>query len=121
MKRINRAAADLVKGFHALFVIYAVLGVVLVPVAPWTAWVHVPVVLWAWGINIGGWTCPLTPLENYFRARAGGAGYSGGFIEHYLRRFGLDGMERRVLERRVGWVILIINAAAYGLVLALAP
>ena len=31
-----------------------------------------------------GLVCPLTPLENYFAARAGRAGYQGSFIEHYL-------------------------------------
>ena len=31
-----------------------------------------------------GWLCPLTPLENALRARAGQQGYAGGFIEHYL-------------------------------------
>ena len=31
-----------------------------------------------------GLLCPLTPLENYFAALAGRAGYEGGFIEHYL-------------------------------------
>ena len=28
--------------------------------------------------------CPLTPLENRFRALAGESGYEGDFIEHYL-------------------------------------
>lgn len=33
-----------------------------------------------------GITCPLTTLELWLRAQAGGAGYSGGFIEHWLQR-----------------------------------
>src|SRR4029079_15799788 len=28
--------------------------------------------------------CPLAPLENHWRALGGGAGYSGGFLAHYL-------------------------------------
>jgi hypothetical protein len=30
------------------------------------------------------WPCPLTPLEQRLRVAAGEAGYSGGFIEHYV-------------------------------------
>ena len=41
----------------------------------------------AWGIYVEampGLRCPLTALENSFAVRAGGAGYEGGFIQHYL-------------------------------------
>ena len=31
-----------------------------------------------------GWVCPLTPLENAWRVRAGESGYSGGAIDHYV-------------------------------------
>jgi hypothetical protein len=33
-----------------------------------------------------GFACPLTTLEMSLRARAGGASYSGGFIEHWLHQ-----------------------------------
>src|SRR2546422_7526327 len=33
-------------------------------------------------IEYGGWICPLTPLENSLRERAGLEGYRGGFVEH---------------------------------------
>ncbi len=32
-----------------------------------------------------GLTCPLTTLEMWLRAQAGGATYGGGFIEHWLQ------------------------------------
>ena len=40
----------------------------------------------AWGVWIAasGGICPLTPLENALRQRAGQGGYSGGFLEHYI-------------------------------------
>lgn len=41
----------------------------------------------AWGVYVEampGLRCPLTALENSFAVRAGGAGYEGGFIQHYL-------------------------------------
>jgi hypothetical protein len=51
---------------------------------PRLAPVHLPCVAWGILIEIFGWTCPLTPLENRLRASAGGNGYEAGFIEHYL-------------------------------------
>ncbi|MFV1976374.1 MAG: DUF2784 domain-containing protein [Candidatus Scalindua sp.] len=40
----------------------------------------------AWGVLIEyqGWLCPLTPWEQQLRQAGGVAGYSSGFIEHYL-------------------------------------
>src|SRR5207237_1335099 len=48
------------------------------------AWLHVPCALWGAVIEYQGWVCPLTPLENDLRRRAGLAGYAGGFVEHYV-------------------------------------
>ena len=64
------------------------------------------------------WICPLTPLENALRHRAGGAGYEGGFIEHYLIPIiypsGLTSGFRVVL----GTLVLLLNATVYGLYFA---
>ncbi|SEO68921.1 DUF2784 domain-containing protein [Aquisalimonas asiatica] len=114
-----RFAADAIKWFHAVFVLFALLGA---PVALLgTGWMvlHLAVLAWAAGINFGGCTCPLTPLENRFRAAAGESGYAGGFIQHYLERSGLQGMPRRQLEVRVAWVLLAWNAALYLALFAL--
>ncbi|HIF97285.1 MAG TPA: DUF2784 family protein [Myxococcales bacterium] len=39
------------------------------PHYPRLAWLHVPTVLWGCAVNLAGWVCPLTPLENRFRGR----------------------------------------------------
>ena len=82
---IYRALADLVLVVHLGFVLFVVLGGLLVVRWPWLAWLHVPAAVWGVLIEFMGWICPLTPLENSFRVAGGGAGYSGGFIEHYIR------------------------------------
>ncbi|MFL5530347.1 MAG: DUF2784 domain-containing protein, partial [Gemmatimonadaceae bacterium] len=79
-----RILADLVLVLHLAFVIFVVAGAGLVTRRPRVAWLHLPAVVWGVLIEYAGWICPLTPLENSLRMRGGEAGYSGGFIEHYL-------------------------------------
>lgn len=112
--------ADLIKWFHAGFVIFAILGGLLLWWLPVLAWLHLPIVLWAGAINIVGWTCPLTPLENRLRLEAGQQGYAGGFIQHYVERAGFAGLGRRTLEARIGWGILLWNLVLYALACTIA-
>jgi len=69
---------------HFAFVLFVALGGLLLFRDRRIAWLHAPCALYGAAIEFFGWTCPLTPLENRFRRLAGGAGYEGGFIEHYL-------------------------------------
>ena len=79
-----RILADLVVVVHLLFVIYAIFGGLLVLKWKFTAWLHIPALLWGTVVEARGWICPLTPLEIRFRLEAGETGYSGGFVEYYL-------------------------------------
>ncbi len=82
---IYRWLAELVVVVHFLFVAFIAIGALLALKWRSLVWLHVPVVIWAVAIVTIGFTCPLTPLEKYFRRRAGDAAYEGGFIDHYLR------------------------------------
>jgi len=75
---------DLVVIIHVLFIIFALLGGLLVIARRYLIIVHLPAAIWASLISFMGWICPLTPLENYLRNAAGADGYTGGFVEHYL-------------------------------------
>jgi hypothetical protein len=79
-----RIAADLVVLAHLGFILFVILGGLLVLRWPRMAWIHLPAVIWGALIEFAGWICPLTPLENWLREASGTAGYQGGFIEHYL-------------------------------------
>ena len=81
---IFRLAADLLLLLHLLFIAGVVLGGFLVLRWPKLAWLHIPVVIWGFTIELLGWICPLTPLEQKLRVMAGDGGYGGGFIDHYL-------------------------------------
>ena len=76
--------ADMVVVVHALFVLFVVFGGLAVLRWRQLAWFHLPAAVWGVAIELGGWLCPLTYLENYFRRLGGASGYSGTFIEQYL-------------------------------------
>src|SRR5207253_3989710 len=84
LKMLYRLLADCVVLLHVAFVVFVVLGGFLTWRWRGVVWAHVPCALWGIAIEYGGWVCPLTPLENALRARAGLEGYAGGFVEHYV-------------------------------------
>jgi hypothetical protein len=111
---IFRWLADGVAVLHAAFVAFVVLGGLLVLRWPRLAWAHVPAAVWGVLIEFGGWICPLTPLENALRARAGQAGYAGGFVEHYVLRVLYPERLTREIQWVIGTVVLVLNALVYG-------
>lgn len=76
--------ADMTVFLHAAFVLFVLLGGLAALRWRRLAWFHIPAAVWGVIIELGGWICPLTYLENYFRRMGGGAGYGGTFIERYL-------------------------------------
>lgn len=107
--------ADLVVLLHLAFVAFVALGGLFVLRWPRAAWLHLPCALWGVLIELTGWICPLTPLENHLRRLAGEAGYSGGFIAHYivpvLYPAGLTRTDQVVLAA----ALVAFNAAVYVL------
>ena len=81
---VYQILAELVVVIHLVFVIFAVLGAVLIIWRRWFIWLHIPAFLWAVWIEITGGICPLTPLENWLRIKAGQGGYTGDFVATYL-------------------------------------
>ena len=114
---IYRALADLVLVVHLLFVLFVVLGGLLVLRWPAVAWVHIPAAVWGVLIEYTGWICPLTPLENSLRVRGGGAGYSGGFIQHYIQPLLYPAGLTRGTQIVLGSLVLLLNLSAYGILL----
>lgn len=106
--------ADLAVVAHALFVVLVIGGGLLVIRWPKLAWLHLPAVCWGVAIELGGWVCPLTYLENYWRRQAGHSDYSDTFIRHYLEPLlyplGLTPWQQLLL----GLLALLINLIIYG-------
>jgi hypothetical protein len=105
--------ADFAVVAHALFVLFVIGGGLAVLRWPWLAWLHLPAAVWGGVIEIAGWICPLTHLENRFRRLGGQTGYAGSFIAQYLEPIlypaGLT-VRAQVL---MGLGVLVLNAALY--------
>jgi len=94
MPALSRLAADLILLLHVGFVVFVVLGLLLILVGGWRgwSWVRRPRFRIAHLLAIGvvvvqawlGQECPLTTLEMWLRRQAGDATYPGSFIAHWL-------------------------------------
>jgi hypothetical protein len=91
-----RALADAVLLLHLAVVLFVVGGLLLIVVGNLRGWrwvngawlrlAHLAAILVVVAEAWFGVVCPLTALEQAARARAGDAGYGGGFIEHWVQR-----------------------------------
>jgi hypothetical protein len=115
---IARSLADAVVILHVAFVVFVVLGGLLALRWPSAAWLHLPCAVYGAAIEIGGWICPLTPLENWLRHRGGQAGYAGGFVEHHV----VPVLYPAALTPTVSWflagIVVVVNASVYAAVVA---
>ena len=113
---LYRILAELIGVLHFAFVVFVVLGGLLVLRWPRLAWVHLPAAVWGVIIELTGWICPLTPLENRFRRAAGEAAYDRGFIEQYLLPVMYpEGLTREV-QIGLAALVLLLNGAIYWVV-----
>lgn len=111
---LYRLLADAVLLLHLAFILFVVLGAPFVWRFRRLAWLHVPAVIWAGVIEFTGQVCPLTPLENHLRRLGGEAGYTGGFIEHYLLPVIYPPGLSREMQLALGFAVIVINLLAYG-------
>jgi hypothetical protein len=114
-----QALADAVLLLHlavVVFVVGGLLAIVAGRLASWrwvdALWFRIAhlaaigfVVVQAWL----GQTCPLTTLESWLRVQAGTAGYSAGFIEHWVQAI--------LFYEAPGWVFTVLYSV-FGLLVA---
>ena len=114
---IYQGLADTVVLLHITFVLFVVLGGLLVLRWRRVAWAHVPAALWGVAIEWTGWECPLTPLENWLRARGGQLGHAGGIVEHSLVPVLYPATLTRNDQLVLGAAVLVTNVLLYGQVI----
>jgi len=110
------ALADLVVVLHFAFILLVVAGGFLALRWRWAPFLHIPAALWGVFVEVAGKACPLTPLENALRRAAGGAGYSGGFIEHYLAPVIYPPALSHQVQLLLAGLVVLANLAAYSFV-----
>ncbi len=114
---IDSILADAVLLLHFAFVVFVAAGGLLVLRWPRLAWLHLPAAVWGALVELAGWICPLTPLENYLRERTGRTGYSGDFVEHYLMLLIYPSGLTANTQLLLGVGVLAVNLAIYAAVL----
>lgn len=114
MRRMKyHLAATAVALTHLAFILFVLFGALLVLKWRKVVWFHLPAAAWGVMIELFGWWCPLTKWENYFLQRAGRAGYSGGFVAHYLMPLIYPPGLTRGMEIALGLFVLAVNLAIY--------
>jgi hypothetical protein len=109
--------ADLAVIVHLLFILFVVGGGLLVLRFRKLVWLHLPAAAWGAGLELFGWPCPLTGLEQRFRLAAMEDGYESGFVEHYLLPAIYPSGLTTDAQVLLGLVVLLVNAAVYALVI----
>ena len=108
-------AADLVVLIHFSFIIFVVLGGLLVLRWPNAAWFHLPAAAWGAWIEFAQGTCPLTPLEKRLRAMAGDTSYDGGFISHYIIPIIYPPGLTPKISAVLGTFVVLVTVLIYGI------
>ena len=105
--------ADAIVVVHFASTLFIIFGGFLAWLRRWVVYAHLPALAWGCWVELSSQICPLTPLENYLRHRAGEAGYSGGFLRHYI----IAVLYPPGLTREVQWglaaLLVAINVVAY--------
>jgi len=109
-----KTAADVIVLVHLAFILFVAAGGLLVFRWPKLAWVHVPAVVWGALIELAGWICPLTPLENRLRGAGGEAAFAGGFIDRYIMPIIYPAGLTRGMQLTLGTVVIVVNLVVYG-------
>jgi hypothetical protein len=108
-----RLLADATVVVHVGFVLFVVLGGLLALRWPRIVWLHIPSAAWGIAIEFADWVCPLTPIENALRERAGMAAYQGDFIERYVLPLLYPGRLTRGTQLLLGGLAVVVNVLIY--------
>ena len=81
-------SVDLVVAFHFLWIVFLIFGALAGRYFQWVKWVHISALAFSLLIQLLSWTCPLTHLELWLRARHDPSmTYTGSFIAKVLEQW----------------------------------
>lgn len=106
--------ADALVVVHFAFTAFVIFGGFLSWHWRWMPALHLPAFVWGCWVEVSHSICPLTPLENRLRHLGGEAGYSGGFLAHYLVRILYPADLTWHFQYLLAFVLVVINVVAYA-------
>lgn len=111
---LYRLSADAVLILHLGFIVFVLLGGLLVAWKRGVLLLHVPAVAWGIFVELSGRLCPLTHWENQLRRLAGGAGYETSFVEQYLLPLIYPAWLSVPVQYLLAAVVVLANLLIYG-------
>lgn len=111
---LSRIAADLVLAVHLGFIVFVILGGLLLLRFPKIMYLHIPAAVWGAVVEISGRICPLTTWENDLRQSAGESGYAESFVEHYLVPIIYPAGLTRDVQLTFAGIVVFANIVIYG-------
>lgn len=114
---IWRLLARAVATVHVSYVVFVMLGSLLVLRWPALLWVHLLAVVWAAATMMFDLGCPLTPWEKTFWRRGGRKPYDEGFLQHHVLRTRFDPANSRRNHMLLGAFALVLNSIVYFMIL----
>jgi hypothetical protein len=112
--RLSLLLADAIVLAHVAFVLFVLLGGLLVVRWRRLAWLHLPAAAWGAWVEFANRVCPLTPLENWLRARGGDSTYAVSFVEQYVMPLLYPAALSRELQWLLGAVVVAVNLGVYA-------
>jgi len=111
---IYRVLADFVIVAHFVWILFLIFGFILALMKSKMAFLHVAGLLFTLFLNIMGWYCPLTYVENYLHTLPGSAStHSESFITPYLYHLIYPDLPEKYI--RVGDILFFcLYLTAYG-------
>ena len=98
--------ADLVTLLHFFWILFLLFGFIFALKRWWVALFHLAGLVFAFILNIMGWYCPLTYLENYLRTlHDPETSYAGAFIIRHVDRFIYPDLPEKVV--RIGAILFV--------------
>lgn len=111
---LYRLTADAVLILHLGFIVFVLLGGLLVARKRGVLLLHVPAMAWGIFVELSGHLCPLTHWENQLRRLAGGSGYETSFVEQYLLPLIYPAWLSVPVQYLLAAVVMLANLLIYG-------
>ncbi len=114
---VYKSLSDCVMLLHFLWIIFILFGFVIALKFHRVSYIHVAGLIFTLVLNLGGWYCPLTHLENYLYTLCNPQfSYGGSFITNNLQK--LIYLELDEIYLRIGAIVWVgLNMGGYALLL----